>query len=298
MMNILCFVFLSTGISIASGAVGIEPKHLKMENNPPIPSISASIISMDSGTDKNREYVPEETSPRYAKLLYSTLFKDYQNELRPVSNDSEPLKVAMQFWLKQILKIKEKDQTVLVYCWLELYWRDEFLFWNPAEYGGIDKIHVPAAKLWKPDILVYNNANMNVEENELDTYAIINYKGEVTLFRSMITDVTCEFSYRLKDFPFDQVCFLKISNSLLMLFLQQICFLTFASWSFDGSKIRLSPVNGTDNLELYIPNTEWKLTDFSVKVYEKMYECCPNAPFIDITYFFSLKRSPSYYIFR
>uniref|UniRef100_A0AC34PYT4 Neurotransmitter-gated ion-channel ligand-binding domain-containing protein n=1 Tax=Panagrolaimus sp. JU765 TaxID=591449 RepID=A0AC34PYT4_9BILA len=226
---------------------------------------------------KGAEYVPDEAPPRYVKLLYASLFKDYHNELRPVLNDTEPLKVAMQFWLKQILKIKEKDQTVLVYCWLELYWKDEFLTWNPAEFGGVEKIHVPASRLWKPDILVYNNANMNVKDNELDTFAIVNHRGDVILFRSMITDVTCEFSYRLKDFPFDQ----------------QVCYLTFASWSYDGSKIRLVPVNGTDNLELYIPNTEWKLTDFAVKVYEKMYDCCPNAPFIDITYFFALKRSPS-----
>lgn len=46
---------------------------------------------------------------------------------------------------------------------------------------------------------------MNVEENELETNAIIKSNGDVTLFRSMITDITCQLS--LKDFPFDQVGF-------------------------------------------------------------------------------------------
>uniref|UniRef100_A0AC35F8S0 Uncharacterized protein n=1 Tax=Panagrolaimus sp. PS1159 TaxID=55785 RepID=A0AC35F8S0_9BILA len=237
--------------------------------------------SNDHPITAKSEYKPAESPPRYMKLLYSSLFKDYQHELRPVANESEPLKVSMQFWLKQILKLNERDQTVLVYCWLELYWKDEFLSWNPSDFGGIDRIHVPASKLWKPDILVYNNANMNVKENELETYAILSHTGDLTLFRSIITDITCEFSHRLRDFPFDK----------------QVCFLTFASWSFDGSKIRLLPVNGTDNLELYIHNTEWQLIGFAYKVYEKMYDCCPNAPFIDITYFFALKRSPTYYIF-
>lgn len=49
---------------------------------------------------------------------------------------------------------------------------------------------------------------MNVEENEMETNAIIKYNGEVTLFRAMITDIACTLSLSL--FPFDQVfyCFI------------------------------------------------------------------------------------------
>uniref|UniRef100_A0A915CGP1 Neurotransmitter-gated ion-channel ligand-binding domain-containing protein n=1 Tax=Parascaris univalens TaxID=6257 RepID=A0A915CGP1_PARUN len=42
----------------------------------------------------------------------------------------------------------------------------------------------------------------NVEENELETNAILEYNGSVILFRSMITDITCNLN--LRDFPFDQ----------------------------------------------------------------------------------------------
>ncbi|KAH7698400.1 Protein ACR-18, partial [Aphelenchoides avenae] len=196
---------------------------------------------------------------RHMKLLYDYLFLDYQREIRPVYNDSKPITVTVQFWLKQILKVNERDQTLNIYCWLELYWKDELLTWDPAEFGGLDRIHVPSTKIWKPDILVYNNANMNVEDNELETNAIIKSNGEVTLFRAMITDIACTLSLSL--FPFDQ----------------QVCYLIFASWSMDGSKLLLYPMNDTDNLELYIRNTEWDLTDFAVKSYEKIYDCCPYA---------------------
>uniref|UniRef100_A0A915EB17 Neurotransmitter-gated ion-channel transmembrane domain-containing protein n=1 Tax=Ditylenchus dipsaci TaxID=166011 RepID=A0A915EB17_9BILA len=64
----------------------------------------------------------------------------------------------------------------------------------------------------------------------------------------------------------------------------------------DGSKLLLYPMNNATNLELYVRNTEWELIDFAVKMYEKVYDCCPY-PFPDITYFVALKRSPSYYIF-
>uniref|UniRef100_A0A914RP44 Neurotransmitter-gated ion-channel ligand-binding domain-containing protein n=1 Tax=Parascaris equorum TaxID=6256 RepID=A0A914RP44_PAREQ len=72
------------------------------------------------------------------KSLYAYLFEDYQKDLRPV------------------LKVDERDQIVNVYCWLELYWVDELLKWDPLKFGGLRRIHVPSNKIWKPDILVYN----------------------------------------------------------------------------------------------------------------------------------------------
>ncbi|KAI6186783.1 Acr-18 [Aphelenchoides besseyi] len=225
-----------------------------------------------------RTRLSKETPPqRHMRRLYDYLFADYEKELRPVINDSQPLTVTVQFWLKQILKIDEGDQTIKIYLWLELYWTDELLTWNPADFGGLDQIHVPTHKLWKPDLVIYNNAQMNVEQNELETNAIVNSRGEVILFRAMISSITCGLS--LASFPFDQ----------------QVCFLTFASWSMDGSKLLLMPSNNSDSLQLYIKNSEWLLTDFAVKMYEKRYDCCLYS-FPDITYFMVLKRSPAYYI--
>lgn len=43
---------------------------------------------------------------------------------------------------------------------------------------------------------------MNVKENELQTNALIQYDGQVSLFRAIITDVSCQLS--LQRFPFDQ----------------------------------------------------------------------------------------------
>lgn len=54
------------------------------------------------------------------KELYDHLFDDYSSELRPVYNESEALTISVQFWLKQILKIDERDQTLNIYCWLEM----------------------------------------------------------------------------------------------------------------------------------------------------------------------------------
>ncbi|CAI4222662.1 unnamed protein product [Auanema sp. JU1783] len=224
------------------------------------------------------------------KELMNYLFKDYRKELRPVKSElSGPTNVTVQLYFKQIQKVQENDQILTIYCWLEEYWYDEFLLWNPDEFGGVSTLHVPSDMIWKPDLLVYNNANMNIKENEMQTNVLIENTGKISLFRAIITDVTCDL--QLDRFPFDQ----------------QICYIMFASWSYDGSHIMLQTVeeptvepstNRTNlaSLNHYIPNMEWKLVDFKYRSNLKYYDCCPS-PYPDISYFFAIKRNPSYYLF-
>ncbi|VDO71588.1 unnamed protein product [Heligmosomoides polygyrus] len=150
-------------------------------------------------------------------------------------------------------------------------------------------MHVPSDMIWRPDLLVYNNANMNIRENEMQTNVQIEHTGRISLFRALITDVTCDL--RLERFPYDQ----------------QICYVLLASWSYDGSQIMLftaeeptaEPNTNRTNLAAlnhYIPNMEWTLVDFKYRSNLKYYDCCPN-PYPDISYFFAIKRNPSYYLF-
>ena len=89
------------------------------------------------------------------KALLDHLFTNYRKELRPVRNEkSGPTVVTVQLYFKQIQKIQESDQILTLYCWLEEYWVDEFLKWDPSQFGGIRQIHVPADMIWKPDLLV------------------------------------------------------------------------------------------------------------------------------------------------
>uniref|UniRef100_A0A1I7U1K4 Neur_chan_LBD domain-containing protein n=1 Tax=Caenorhabditis tropicalis TaxID=1561998 RepID=A0A1I7U1K4_9PELO len=200
------------------------------------------------------------------KQLIKYLFRDYHKELRPVKDESSgPTNVTVQLYFKQIQKVHENDQIITLYCWIEEYWQDEFLTWNPSDFGNIKSLHVPSEMIWKPDLLVYNKA--------------------------IITDITCDL--QMEKFPYDQ----------------QICFIMLASWSYDGSQIMLNTaeqpteapldIKNTTNLAIlnhYIPNMEWKLVDFRYRNNLKYYDCCPN-PYPDISYFFAIKRNPSYYLF-
>lgn len=78
------------------------------------------------------------------------LFDNYRKELRPVIDiTSGPTNVTVQLYFKQIQKVQENDQIITLYCWLEEYWIDEFLQWNPEKFAGIKQMHVPAELIWR-----------------------------------------------------------------------------------------------------------------------------------------------------
>ena len=39
---------------------------------------------------------------------------------------------------------------------VEQYWNNPHLTWDPDKYNGIKEIHVQPADIWVPDILLYN----------------------------------------------------------------------------------------------------------------------------------------------
>ena len=41
------------------------------------------------------------------------------------------------------------------------------MVWNKSEYGGVEDIRLPPARLWKPDVLMYNRWVQPREEKEL-----------------------------------------------------------------------------------------------------------------------------------
>lgn len=82
--------------------------------------------------------------------------------------------------------------------WVEQEWIDYKLKWEPDEYGGVTKLHVPAEQIWLPgqyilvefnyhqrftkhiitDLVLYNNADGNYEITIL-TKAILHHDGHV-----------------------------------------------------------------------------------------------------------------------
>ena len=47
--------------------------------------------------------------------------------------------------------------------WLRLTWTDYQLQWDESDYGGIGVLRLPPDKVWRPDIVLFNKYESNLE---------------------------------------------------------------------------------------------------------------------------------------
>ncbi|NXT96756.1 ACHB4 protein, partial [Anhinga rufa] len=50
----------------------------------------------------------------------------------------------------------EREQIMTTNVWLNQEWIDYRLAWKPSDYEGINKLRIPAKRIWLPDIVLYN----------------------------------------------------------------------------------------------------------------------------------------------
>uniref|UniRef100_A0A1A9WYM6 Neurotransmitter-gated ion-channel ligand-binding domain-containing protein n=1 Tax=Glossina brevipalpis TaxID=37001 RepID=A0A1A9WYM6_9MUSC len=152
-----------------------------------------------------------------AKRLYDDLLSNYNKLVRPVVNTTDVLKVCIKLKLSQLIDVNLKNQIMTTNLWVEQSWYDYKLRWEPKEYGGVHMLHVPSDHIWRPDIVLYNNADGNFEVT-LATKATIYSEGLVEWKPPAIYKSSCEID--VEYFPFDE----------------QTCVLKFGSWTYDGFK--------------------------------------------------------------
>ncbi|KRK05541.1 uncharacterized protein Dyak_GE27610 [Drosophila yakuba] len=104
--------------------------------------------------------------------------------------------------------------------WVEQSWYDYKLRWEPKEYGGVHMLHVPSDHIWRPDIVLYNNADGHYEVT-LMTKAIVYNNGLVIWQPPAVYKSSC--SIDVEYFPYDV----------------QTCILKLGSWTYDGFKVLL-----------------------------------------------------------
>ncbi|XP_070552001.1 neuronal acetylcholine receptor subunit alpha-9-like [Ptychodera flava] len=212
---------------------------------------------------------------RYVNMAQD-LLSNYPRHTRPVTNIATVTNVTHTLFPVQILDVDEKNQILTLKAWLTVAWHDEFLTWNASEYDGITSVLLPSKAIWQPDITVYESVKEEFARH-LDTEAFITNDGEVTAPALVIIETSCVIDATY--FPFDE----------------QICVLTFGSWSYDGSMIDLYLDDRSGNLEYYVTNGEWDLVGFPARRNSVLFSCCPN-PYIDVKYSLQIRRRSLFYI--
>ncbi|ELT98375.1 hypothetical protein CAPTEDRAFT_123873, partial [Capitella teleta] len=169
----------------------------------------------------------------------------------------------------------EKNQILKSNIWLRLYWTDAHLKWDQVEYGGIDVVRIKVSRIWRPDITLYND--VSDELPEIDEYfAAVTSDGYVTWLAPVIVMSSCPLDVTY--FPWDQ----------------QVCTMTWGSWSFDGGKVNLYNRSSSGDISQFVPNGEWNLQGMPVIRHVDMYACCPE-PYPTLEYRIVIKRKSLYY---
>uniref|UniRef100_A0A3B5KY49 Cholinergic receptor, nicotinic, alpha 6 n=1 Tax=Xiphophorus couchianus TaxID=32473 RepID=A0A3B5KY49_9TELE len=210
----------------------------------------------------------ENAKIRAEDRLFRRLFRRYNQFIRPVENVSDPVTVEFEVSISQLVKV--------CFCFTILQvWNDYKLRWTPVEFDGIEYIRVPSNKIWRPDIVLYNNAvgDFLVEDK---TKALLKFDGTITWVPPAIFKSSCPMD--ITYFPFDY----------------QNCSMKFGSWTYDKAKIDLVLIGSKVNLKDFWESGEWEIIDAPGYKHDIKYNCCEEI-YPDITYSFYIRRLPLFY---
>lgn len=158
-----------------------------------------------------------------------------------------------QLAILQIININTQQDTLSLSGYLNLYWTDANLNWNPKDYNGITYIRLPVAMIWTPDIFLYTAADAS-SWNQLDVSGVlarIRYDGYV--FYCPPSFLTSSCIMNIADFPFDS----------------QTCNLKYSSWMYDQRAINFLPLANQPDLNSYIVSEEWNI-DSALQISENV----------------------------
>lgn len=207
--------------------------------------------------------------------LVRDLFRGYNKLIRPVQNMTQKVEVAFGLAFIQLINVNEKNQIMKSNVWLRLVWNDYQLQWDEADYGGISVLRLPPDKVWKPDIVLFNNADGNYEVR-YKSNVLIYPDGEVLWVPPAIYQSSCTIDVTY--FPFDE----------------QTCIMKFGSWTFTGDQVALSLYNNKDYVDLsdYWKSGTWDIIE--VPAYLNIYnESTPTET--DITFYITIRRKTLFY---
>ncbi|XP_048732388.1 acetylcholine receptor subunit alpha-like 1 isoform X2 [Ostrea edulis] len=177
--------------------------------------------------------------------------------------------------------------------WLHHEWSDKRLVWDPQDFGGIDMTQIPSSDLWKPDIVLYNNADGDFIVKH-ETKAKIYNTGKIVWEPPAIYKSYCPIDVEF--FPFDR----------------QECFMKFGSWTYDMEQIDLEHIcnekaitynvgdkeervidRGVDLKDFYF-NVQWDIINVTATWREKSFPCCEYS-YTYILFNITIRRRPLFY---
>jgi len=210
------------------------------------------------------------------KQLLSDIFHNYDELTRPLFNNSEHVKVKIEFSLLTVHYLDMRNQELSSSAVISISWTDDFLTWNASSYGGLDLIRVPLSKVWKPDLIISNSVNRKDSFEENGENVIIYNDGTVLWHsnKKLKTFVRVDTTY----YPFEVQVFL----------------FNFSKLYFDDT-YQQNYYSSKDNVtEHFVSNGEWVFNhqrEQTMKAYNGT-----GKIFSNIIWQFKMDRRQTYYV--
>ncbi|KAL4225038.1 hypothetical protein ACF0H5_015733 [Mactra antiquata] len=205
------------------------------------------------------------------RRLTRGLINNYDKLSLPQPNDELPLNVNHSIELKRIVSLE--NQVLTLDATISMFWRDDQLVWNPEDFGDITLINLPSSLIWKPDVILENNAEHSSGIHSPDINVVVLNDGVLFYI-----------------FPVKIQSYCRVKHKNLKRGSRVNCILKFLSWTHDGTRIDLNNSDEQVHLSGFEDfNDEWKLIDHRVTRKVEMYECCPE-PYIHLLYEFDLEK--------
>ena len=214
------------------------------------------------------------------KQLLSDIFQKYEILTRPLLNNSEHVKVTIEFSLLTVHGLDMRNQELSSSADVSISWTDEFLKWNTTSYGGLDLIRVPLSKVWKPDVILKNSVNRKDIFEETGENVIIYNDG--TVFWHSLKKLETFVRVDTTNYPFESQTFQ----------------FNFSKLYYDDIYQRNyhnSENHATDN---FVSNGEWNFNylrgQTMMRNIKAQYR--NGKIFSDIIWQFEMKRGETYYV--
>uniref|UniRef100_A0A158Q2J0 Neur_chan_LBD domain-containing protein n=1 Tax=Dracunculus medinensis TaxID=318479 RepID=A0A158Q2J0_DRAME len=190
--------------------------------------------------DNSKSFNRKDKSVTYR--LHDDLLRFYRKGTRPVMHPNKLITVSMSVFLYQIIKLDAVKNTISLSGSFELYWKDEFLQWEPRDYDHATEIFLSSSDIWIPEFSLYYSHHYDqavklVSNNDVR----VNYTGHIRYYIPFSTESLCKLD--VKFFPFD---------------IQQ-CTLLFGSWAHSNDSIKYSLYSQNLSLIDFYDNQEWQL---------------------------------------
>merc|ERR1711872_419988 len=130
--------------------------------------------------------------------LHQNLLENYNPLFIPKMNKSTPIEVGMETMLKKIVEYDYDKGILTSLVWLDFQWMDDYLQWDPANYGGIERVHLPPTKIWTPDIFLFNDVSGSFGEDltRKTPWLVVESNGHVRWIPPMVLKTWTQWTWR------------------------------------------------------------------------------------------------------